>query len=176
MAHVTLLDDSDDEKAKALIEKLKAGRRGSLLGIYKALLHNPALAESWFNHLNAVRWGTSLSGRLRELLIIRVGWRLNSAYIMKQHIPKLAVPEGVSEEDCAALLREEIDARFSDEERAALQLADELTVKAALSCETAAAVKRAFGERGLVEMSVLVGTYNMHARFVGGLAIELERD
>ena len=38
------------------------------------------------------------------------------------------------------------------------------------------AIKRVFGERGLVEMSVLVGTYNMHARFVGGLDIELEKD
>ena len=176
MAHVTLLEDSADEKAKALIEQLKAGRRGSLLGIYKALLHNPALAESWFNHLNAVRWATSLSGRLREILIIRVGWRLNSAYILKQHIPKLAAPEGLDEADCAALLQEEISTRFSNDERAAMQLADELTLKASLSASTADVIKRAFGERGLVEMSVLVGTYNMHARFVGGLDIELEKD
>jgi alkylhydroperoxidase family enzyme len=176
MAHVTLLDDSDDPKAKALIEQLKAGRRGSLLGIYKALLHNPTLAESWFNHLNAVRWGTSLSGRLREILIIRVGWRLNSAYIMKQHIPKLAVADGLSEDECKALLQEKISEGFSASECAAIRLADELTQKASLSPETAAAIKTEFGERGLVEMSVLVGTYNMHARFVGGLDIELEKD
>ena len=96
MAHVTLLEDGLDDKSKALVEALKKGRRGNLLSIYKALLHNGDLAESWFNHLNAVRWGTKLSGRLREILIIRVGWRLGSAYIMKQHIPKLAVPEGLS--------------------------------------------------------------------------------
>src|SRR3712207_8058502 len=44
----------------------RRGRRGSLLGIYKALLHNRRLAETWFNHLNAVRWETSLSGRSEE--------------------------------------------------------------------------------------------------------------
>jgi hypothetical protein len=40
-----------------------------LFWTYKALLHNPTLAETWFQHLNAVRWGTGLSGRLREILI-----------------------------------------------------------------------------------------------------------
>ncbi len=176
MAHVTLLEDGLDDKAKELVVQLKKGRRGNLLGIYKALLHNGDLAQSWFDHLNAVRWGTKLSGRLREILIIRVGWRLGSAYIIKQHIPKLAVPEGLSEEDCAALLKDEIDARFSDAERAAISAADELTLQVKLKETTAATVKQHYGERGLVEIAVLVSTYNMHARFVGGLDIELEKD
>ena len=33
-----------------------------------------------------------------------------------------------------------------------------------------------YSEKQLVEMIVLIGTYNMHARFVAGLDIELEKD
>ena len=176
MARVPLLDQSDDAETQAFIETLKKGRRGSLLGIYKALLHNPKLAGTWFQHLNAVRWETTLSGRLREILIIRIGWRLDSAYIMKQHIPKLAEPEGLSAEDCRALCEEEIDARFPQAERAAIRAADELTLRAKMTDETAALLKNAYSDRAIVEITVLIGTYNMHARFVAGLDIELEKD
>lgn len=176
MAHVPLIDESDVPATQALIERFKKGRRGNLLGIYKALLHSPKLAETWFGHLNAVRWETGLSGRLRELLIIRVGWRLDCAYIIKQHIPKLAAPEGVTDIESEALLSEDLGTCFMPDERAAIQLADELTVRATPSRETVATLKTFFDDRMLVEMMVLIGTYNMHARFVNGLDIDLEVD
>jgi alkylhydroperoxidase family enzyme len=176
MARVPLIETSDAPRAQALIERLKKGRRGSLLGIYKALLHNDRLAETWFEHLNAVRWETGLGGRLREILIIRIGWRLASAYILKQHVPKLAAPEGLDEADCAALQQDEPGPRFTAAEIAAIRAADELTMQARLSDATAAALKAHFDDRGMVEIMVLIGTYNMHARFVAGLDIELEKD
>jgi alkylhydroperoxidase family enzyme len=116
-----------------------------------------------------------LSGRLREILIIRVGWRLGSDYILKQHIPKLAEPEGLDPDACAALLKDNAD-YFSGPERAAISLADELTLSACLSDNTTRELKSAYNDRMLVEMMVLVSTYNMHARFVAGLDIDLEPD
>ena len=174
MARVELLETSEDPRAQALIERLRAGRRGSLLGIYKALLHNGQLAETWFEHLNAVRWETDLSGRLREILIIRIGWRLDCAYIQRQHIPKLAEPEGLDAEDCAALLRDDTGMRFDEAEQSAILLADELTVSAKASRASVDRILVHFSEKQLVEMVVLIGTYNMHARFVNGLEIDLE--
>ena len=174
MARVKLLETSEDPRAQALIERLRSGRRGSLLGIYKALLHNGRLAETWFEHLNAVRWETDLSGRLREILIIRIGWRLDCAYIQRQHVPKLAEPEGLDAEDCEALLRDDIGTRFDEAEQAAIALADELTGVAKASRPVVDRVLANYSEKQLVEMIVLIGTYNMHARFVNGLDIDLE--
>jgi transcription antitermination factor NusG len=37
------------------------------------LLHSPALAERWLEQVSAVRWQTDLDGKLREIVIIRVG-------------------------------------------------------------------------------------------------------
>lgn len=175
MANVSLIEDAPDGPTRELIESLKSGRRGSLLGIYKALLHNPDLTRSWFAHLNTVRWGVSLPGRLRELVIIRVGWRLGSAYILKQHVPKLALQDGVSEEECATL-QTEAPTGFDDAESAALRAADELTIGAKLSPETAGRLRAHFNERQFVELTVLIGTYNMHARFVAGVDLPLETD
>jgi 4-carboxymuconolactone decarboxylase len=173
MANVRLIEDAIDAPTRELIESLKSGRRGSLLGIYKALLHNPDLTRSWFTHLNTVRWGVSLPARLRELVIIRVGWRLGSAYILRQHVPKLALQDGVSEEECAQL-QNATPAGFAPDELAALEAADELTVSASLSPTLAAKIRTYFDERQFVELSVLIGTYNMHARFVAAIDLPLE--
>ena len=176
MARIPLLETSDDPETQSLIDRLRKGRRGHLLGIYKALLHNAKLAGTWFQHLNAVRWETTLSGRLREILIIRIGWRLDSAYIIKQHIPKLAEPEGLSAAECQRLLSDDIGETFSEAERAAIRAADELTIRAKISDGTATVLKVFYDDRAVVEIMVLIGTYNMHARFVAGLDIELEKD
>lgn len=174
MTRVSLINDSQDPKTKSLIERLKTGRRGSLLGIYQVLLHNPELAQSWFQHLNAVRWQTSLDGRLREILIIRVGWRLKCSYILRQHIPALSEPEGLDLAACELLQRDVVDAGFTDAELSAIVLADELTLTAQASEDTARRVLSYFSEQAFVEITVLVGTYNMHARFVAGVNLELE--
>jgi len=173
VANVALLDDAPDPEARHLIESLKSGRRGTLLGIYRALLHNPKLAGTWFEHLNTVRWGTSLSDRLRELVIIRVGWRLGSRYILKQHVPLLALPAGVSEAECASL-QNDVPGHFSEAETAALAAADELTSQVMLSQVLARELRRHFDDRQYVELMVLIGTYNMHARFVAGVDLPLE--
>ena len=178
------IDDAFYEQMRAhytteeidLVAPLKAGRRGSLLGIYKALLHNPDLTESWFSHLNAVRWKTDLPGRLREILIIRIGHLLNCRYIMKQHVPKLAMADGVTEKECAALVSPEPGAQFSTAERTALDAADALTISATVSEDVAEGLKAHFTDKQILEIMVLIGTYNMHARFVNGIGLELEEN
>src|SRR5262245_7237063 len=56
MARVPLLQEPDHPELADLMEKYRAGRRGRLINIYRMLLNSPPLAESWFNHSNAVRW------------------------------------------------------------------------------------------------------------------------
>jgi hypothetical protein len=73
MARVPLIQEQEHPELAETIERFRAGRRGRLINIYRMLLNAPPLAESWFNHSNAVRWKTTLDGRLREIVIIRMG-------------------------------------------------------------------------------------------------------
>jgi len=73
MARVSLIEEDNHPELADLIARIRGARRGRLINIYKLLLHSPALAESWLAHNNAVRWKTELDGRLRELVIIRIG-------------------------------------------------------------------------------------------------------
>jgi len=86
MARVPLIQEQEHPELAQVIEQFRAGRRGKLINIYRMLLNAPPLAESWFNHSNAVRWKTTLSGRLREIVIIRMGHLTGSQYVLRQDV------------------------------------------------------------------------------------------
>jgi 4-carboxymuconolactone decarboxylase len=174
MARIPLIDAKDHPEFAELVAKFSAGRRGRLINIYRMLLNSPALAESWFNHSNAVRWKTDLDGRLREIIIIRMGHLTNAQYVLRQHVPALALADGVSLPECDALADWPGTPFFSARERAALTYADVMTKDIVVPDAIFAEVKRHFDTRQIVELTVLIGTYNMNARVLQALELDLE--
>jgi 4-carboxymuconolactone decarboxylase len=174
MARVPLIQEEDHPEFAELIERFRAGRRGRLINIYRMLLNSPALAESWFNHSNAVRWKTSLDGRLREIVIIRMGHLAKSQYVLRQHVPSLALADGMTLEECDALADWRATSLFSARERAALAYTDTMTRDIEVPDPVFAEVKRHFEDRQIVELTVLIGTYNMNARVLQALRLDLE--
>src|SRR6202163_4924576 len=154
MARVPLIREQDHPELAEAIAKYSAGRRGKLINIYRILLNSPALAESWFNHSNAVRWKTDLSGRLREIVIIRLGRLTDSQYVLRQHVPSLALAEGVTLEECSELAEWQTSGRFSESERAALAYADTMTRDIVVPDAVFDEVKKHFNDREIVELTV----------------------
>ena len=103
MARISYIEENDHPELAELITKIRAGRRGSLINVYKLLLHSPALAAIWLDFVSAARYKTELDGRLREIVIVRVAHLNRSAYVFKQHVPQLAAPEGLSDAESDAL-------------------------------------------------------------------------
>lgn len=176
MARVPLIDPDQRPELAPLAARISGARRGKVINVYRALLNSPPLAESWLDHLNAVRWKTALPGRLRELVIIRIGYVCEVAYILKQHIPKLAAADGVSQAECEALANWNASSAFDAKERAVLAYTDALTLSAKADDATFGEVARHFEPAAIVELSVLIGTYNMHARVMNALQLDLEQD
>jgi alkylhydroperoxidase family enzyme len=174
MARVPLIDEKEHPEFAELVEKFRTGRRGRLINIYRLLLNSPALAESWFSHSNAVRWKTALDGRLREIIIIRLGHLTRCQYVLRQHVPTLALADGLSLTECNALADWEASPLFSAGERAALAYADVMTRDIVVGDEVFAQVAQYFDQRQLVELTVLIGTYNMNARVLQALELDLE--
>jgi alkylhydroperoxidase family enzyme len=164
----------DEPELATFVEKLRKGRRGVLLKLYKVLMNTPPLAETWFEHLNAVRWKTKLDGRLRELVVIRIAHVCRIAYVLKQHIPVLAEADGVSVEECHALANWQESKFFDAKERAVLAYADAMTSNIDVEDAIYDALPAYFDERHIIELTVLVATYNMHVRVIQALKIEPE--
>ena len=172
MARVSLIEEDSHPELADLIARIRGARRGRLINIYKLLLHSPALAESWFAHNNAVRWKTELDGRLRELVIVRIGFVTGVDYIVRQHVPALAIAEGLTLDECEALKDWPPSRWFDERDRAALAYADAMTGEIRVPDTVYAPLKRFFSERGIVELTILIGTYNMHARVLQALQID----
>ncbi len=77
-------------------------------------------------------------------------------------------------EDCNALTEWDASNLFSDRERAALAYADTMTREIVVPDDIFAAVERHFDVRQIVELTVLIGTYNMNARVLQALRLDLE--
>jgi alkylhydroperoxidase family enzyme len=174
MARIPLIEEAEHPEFADIIARIKAGRRGGLLNVYKLLLHSPALAQTWFDHNGAVRWKTELSGRLREIVIIRIAHLNGIDYVFAQHVPGLAVAEGLTLAECAALADWRATSLFDPRERAALAYGEVMTLTTSVPDDVFAEVRRHFNDREIVELSVLIGTYIMHNRVMKALAIDLE--
>lgn len=174
MARISLVKEEGHPELAEIIGHMRGARRGRLINVYRLLLHSPALAEAWFALNNAVRWNTRLDGRLRELVIIRIGYLCDAPYILRQHIPGLAVAAGVALPECEALRDWRQTSLFDARERAVLEYADELTRATRTGDELFMRLKPHFDEGQLVELTVLIGAYNMHARVMNAFELDLE--
>lgn len=172
MARISLIDENTRPDLTELVAEIQKGRRGQLLNLYRLLLHTPDVAKAWFETSNAVRWKTGINGRLRELVIVRIGLIVNVDYIIKQHIPALTEPEGITALECAALQEWRSAACFSELERAALAFADAITREGTVSDEIFETIGHHFNERQIVELTILIGFFNMAARVMSALRID----
>jgi AhpD family alkylhydroperoxidase len=148
-----------------------AAARGSVLHLYRMLLHSPPVAAGWLALLSAVRHDCTLPGSLRELVIMRIAHLNGAPYEADQHAP-IALAEGVTQTQLDALPRWQDQADLFDErQRAVLELADAMTRAVHVDDDAFAAAKALFDERMLVELVVTVAAYNMVSRVLEALHI-----
>jgi alkylhydroperoxidase family enzyme len=174
MARVALLQEEDHAELAELIAKIKGGRQGRLLNLYKALLHSPPIADAWLQMIGAVRWSTELDGALREIVIIRIGILNKVDYVIAAHVPAYALQEGLTLEQCDALANWQDSSLFDERQRMALAYTDAMTRSIDVPDAIAEALRSHFSERQIVELTVLIGTYNMHTRVLQALQVDAE--
>jgi len=173
MARISYIEEKDRPELASDIARIKGGR-GGLINIYKLLLHSPTVCMTWFEHIGAIRWKTKLTPRLREIAIVRIASVARYAYALQQHVPTIAVPDGVSLEECEALKDWRASKYFDEAERAALAYVDAMIAGPEVPDDVFNAVRKHYNEREIVELTVLVGTYLMHNRVFTALRVDLQ--
>jgi alkylhydroperoxidase family enzyme len=174
MARVKLIEPDERPDQSALIERIRKGRRGTVINVYKTLMHNPDIASVWLDLVNVVRWKVALDDRLREIVIVRVGYLNRCPYVVNQHVPELTTPAGLTKAECDALADWQPATCFNGRERAALAYADTMSRDIDVPDTVFDALREHFDERQIVELTVLIGVYNMHTRVGQALQIDPE--
>jgi len=152
-----------------LIEQI-TNERGSVLLLYQMLLQSPAVARGWLNHLTGIRHQSSLPGDIREMVIMRVAMLNRAPYEADQHAP-IALKEGMTQAQLDCLSEWQQSDLFRPIERAVLAYTDAMTLDVQVSDATFAEVRHYFSERGMVELTATIATYNMVSRFLEALQI-----
>lgn len=148
--------------------------RGSVIELYQMLLHSPAIAQGWLNHLTGVRQHSLLAGDLRELIIMRIAILNRAPYEADQHAP-IALKEGVTQAQLDALdnWRDAKDI-FNEKQRAVLAYTDDMTLNIQVPKDVYDAVDHLFNEQLVVEITATIATYNMVSRFLEALHIHTD--
>src|SRR5882724_9306353 len=165
MARVPLIEEKGHPDLSEIIAKIKGARGGRLINIYRLMLHSPALANAWFDLNQAVRYGTEIDGQSRELAVIRVAILNNVEYVVQAHGPAYALKEGLSQAQIEALKEWRSSDLFSDRQRALLAYTDAMTREIEVPDAVFSEVRKHFTERQAVELTMLIGAYNMLTRF-----------
>ena len=174
MARVPLIEEKDHPELAELVAKIKGARGGRLINIYRLMMHSPALANAWFDLNQVVRYGTEIDGQSRELAVIRVAILNDVEYVQRAHGPAYALKEGLTPEQVAAVADWRPSKLFSERQRALLTYTDAMTREIDVSDAIYAEARKHFSERQTVELTMLIGAYNMLTRFLKALKVDPE--
>jgi 4-carboxymuconolactone decarboxylase len=149
-----------DEAQRAVWDKVVAGPRGQVIGPLRAAIHNAELAARWSAMGEALRFDTSLPKRLSELAICITGRRWSSQVEWWVHA-RVAIEAGIAPAILDAI-REGRPPVFADPQDALVyDFARALQMDGRVPEATYAAAREAFGVRGVVELTALIGYYTM---------------
>jgi 4-carboxymuconolactone decarboxylase len=164
--------ESMNADQRRVYDKVVVGPRGKVVGPLRAALHNAELAERWQALGALLRYQTSLSPRLSELAILVTGRACRSPFEWHAHRIE-AVKAGIEAAVIEALLAETMPAGLSSDDAAVVQYAIELNRCNSVSDATYAKALACLGERGVVELTALVGYYTMVAMTLNAHEIPL---
>jgi alkylhydroperoxidase family enzyme len=130
---------------------------GQLIGPLNAYLYNPTTGGALFNVGNTFSSST-LSARVREVVILSVGGEWGSAYELYAH-EKVAALYGLPQEAIDSLAAGDTPVGLTGSELIAAQFVQELVSTHYVSAEIYHAAEAAFGQAGLVDLVNLAGVY-----------------
>jgi len=176
MARVPYLsrEDAATAEAEAAWQRLQTERPLPTGNIFRLTAHAPAILDASLDYGAALRHGTDIDSKLRELAIVAVAHFTGVDYAFVHHSGP-AVMHGVTPEQLAAISTYETSDLFDEHERAVIRLAHESTVNVEISEETWAAVSSFLSDKELVELVLNIAYYNNGARIMAALRVDLEQ-
>lgn len=143
-----------------LYDRILASPTRGMNGPQRANIHSPELAEAWWRLGDTLRSRTVLPPRLTELAIIVVGRRWNSQVEFHVH-GAAAVKAGVDAAIVEAIRIAAPPPIRDEEEREVYEFARQIQVAGEPDDAAYAAIRARWGERGVVELTALIGFYSM---------------
>jgi alkylhydroperoxidase family enzyme len=136
-------------------------------------LRNPRVGTLLADVIEMAVLRGALDARLREIAILRVGWRLGSVYEWSNHVP-IARRAGMTDEEIVAV-RTADPAVLSRADLLAVDVADEVLDRNAVSAPTLAEARALLGDGdALIELVAIPGCYRLIGSLLATFSVPLE--
>ena len=147
-------------------------QRGNVPNMFRTVAHRPEILETMIAHFEAILHTGTLSTKLKELVIVRTSQLNACEYCLASHT-LLAKRLGWSAEQVADLANFEGRNDFTAAEKAALRLAETMTLRSNAVSDTQFTELQSFYDEGeIVELMAAIGLFNYFNRFNNVLQME----
>ena len=131
---------------------------GRVIGPFNAVVLEPGVGGGLVAFMEAEVGSTSLDNRVRQTIILAVGAVWGAAYELYAHSAE-ARAAGLPAAVIAALTAGEIPDELSEAEQAAARVGRQLAGDRRIDDDVYVSAQRVFGDRGMVDIILLVGYY-----------------
>ena len=146
--------------------------RGNVPNMFRTMAHRPQIFETIIAHMDAVLKTGTLPTALKELVIVRTSQLNCTEYCLASHTA-LAKRLGWTDEQIAALYDAPSSELFTPAEKAAIHLAEVMTIDShSYSDEDFARLRGFYSEGEVVELMASIGLFNYFNRFNDLLQME----
>lgn len=145
------------------------------LNVFRILLRNPKTAKAISDLLLSQLFGGALDDRLRELVIMRVGWATGSDYEWTQHWPLAQKNWGCTAEELLAVRDWPRSELFGQAEQAVLRSVDETLEGGAISAAVFAECRAHLDQAACLELVTAIGTWRLISQVARSIMIPLEQ-
>jgi alkylhydroperoxidase family enzyme len=137
--------------------------------------YHPDLAQAWFSFNGHILYGTTLSLRQREILVLRIAAVRRSQYLWAQHLVHKQEAD-LTDEDIARIAFGPGAPFLEPLEQALLAAVDELIGHGQISEATWAALAARLEQKQILDVIFTVGCYDTLAWMYDSLQLDLETD
>jgi len=138
--------------------------RGNVPNFFRTMAHRPAIFETMIAHFEAILNTGTVPKALKELVIVRTSQLNCTEYCLASHT-KIARSLGWTDEQIAALHHAEESTLFTPAEKAAIDLAEKMTVDAhSYTDEDFTWLREFYSEGEVVELVAAIGLFNYFNR------------
>ena len=155
-----LIYDQLTPEQKTLVEHLFAGERGGMNGPFNVLLRSSEMGDQAQKLGAQLRFHSSLNARQRELAIIMTARAWTAQYEWYAH-SRSALQAGISKAAVDAIASGKRPSNLPADEQVVYNFCDELIRTHQVSDTAFHAAVEKLGERGVVDMTALVGYYHL---------------
>ncbi len=141
--------------------------------VYRVMAHHPALLSAWIGFRTHVVLQNALGTQISEVVILRTGFRLNSAYEWAHHVAR-GRKAGLSDARIASV-RGPLN-RMAPKDALIARAVDGLIDDASLAPPLLAELDAAIGKKGILDLMATVGLYSTLGFIVNSFATPIDAD